>query len=83
MNANPKIIITTPNTAATDEKAPEISFEIIPVYANIIPNINTLAPIRIEIKFALNIGNIINIKPMIIAIIERILFDSIFSPLLL
>ena len=31
MNAKPKIIITTPNIAATDEKAPEISFEIIPV----------------------------------------------------
>ena len=31
MNANPKIIITTPNTAETVETAGEISFEIIPV----------------------------------------------------
>ena len=31
MNANPKIIITTPNIAETVETAGEISFEMIPV----------------------------------------------------
>lgn len=80
MNANPKMIITTPNTAATVENAGEMSFEITPVYAIITPKMNTLAPIRIEIRLALNIGNMINIKPIMIAMIDKSLSDSIFSP---
>jgi hypothetical protein len=55
----------------------------IPVYANPKPKINTAAPIRMDIKLALNIGNMINIKPIIIEIIAKILRDSIFSPHLL
>ena len=37
MNANPKMIITTPNIAATVEYAGEMSFDITPVYAKIAP----------------------------------------------
>ena len=82
MNRNPNIIAIIPIIIAPNEKVP-ISYLILsPIYAAEIPKKSKHNPTIIEINSDENIGNMMNIKPMIIANIPAPLLTPIRTHLL-